>query len=91
MVATAAIDREMEETYGFMEFCNQCLARHYYLDWGDLCEEDKRTNDEAAKTGGRILSAYKIPKKLCIGYADKIWIITEWDRSATTILFPYEY
>lgn len=91
VLATRGIDQEMNETEGFMEFCNRCLTRHYYMDWGDLPEEDKRHNNMALKTGERLLSAYSIPKDLCIGYADKIWIITEADRSATTILFPHEY
>ena len=91
ILATAGIDSEMQDTYGFEAFCNRCVARHYYMDWGDLCEEDKKLNDLAVKTGDRILSAYKIPKDLRIGYADKIWIITEADRSRTTVLFPDEY
>jgi hypothetical protein len=45
---------------------------------------DKELNDLAVKTGERILEAYETSK-------GKIWIITEWDRSATTILFPNEY
>ena len=91
ILATAGIDSEMQDTYGFEEFCNRCLARHYYKDWGDLCDEDKKLNDLAVINGDRILSAYKIPNELRIGYADKIWIITEADKSRTTILFPDEY
>ena len=91
VLATRAIEQEMRETYGFEEFCNRCMARHYYMDWGDISEEDKKLNDMAVKTGDRLLSAYDIPKELCIGYEKKIWIITEADRSATTVLFPSEY
>lgn len=91
VLATSGIDQEMKETEEFMEFCNRSLARHYYMDWGDLCDEDKKRNDIAVKTGERLFSSYNIPKYLCIGYADKIWIIMEADRSATTILFPHEY
>lgn len=89
--ATNGICREAEETYGFRDFCTRCLLRHRSGDWGDLCNEDKLSNDEAIKAGDRIMSAYRIPKRFCIGYEDKIWIITEADRTVTTILFPYEY
>lgn len=62
------------------------LARHARGDWGDLCEEDKGANDTAYRCGeGRILSSYKTKT------GEKIWIITEADRSATTILLPEEY
>ena len=67
------------------------LCRHQNGDWGDICEEDKKLNDEAVKYEGdsdrqqRILSAYELPGN------NKIWIITEWDRSSTCILMPEEY
>lgn len=63
-----------------------CLLKHRSGDWGDLCEDDKRMNDWGVELGGRILSCYHIGKN-----KDKIWIITEWDRSVTTILLPEEY
>jgi len=61
------------------------LARHARGDWGDLTEEDLRANDRALVYGARILSAYNASNSV------KFWIITEWDRSATTILLPEEY
>jgi hypothetical protein len=67
------------------------LQRHASGDWGDICEEDKKLNDEAIAHEGdldrqqRVLSAYVTAKN------EKIWIITEWDRSVTTILLPDEY
>lgn len=60
------------------------LARHLLGDWGDLGPKDKKENDLSVKAGYRIFSAYKTP-------AGKIWIITEADRTATTILLPEEY
>lgn len=65
------------------------LARHVSgNDWGDLCLEDAHANDEALIHGGRLLSAYALKPDL----ADtRIWVITEWDRSTTTILRPEEY
>lgn len=71
----------------------QMLKRHASGDWGCVCDEDKHTNNEALAHGNRILSAYPIdPEKSCTGYGDNcIWIITEADRSVTTILLPEEY
>ena len=61
------------------------LVRHANGDWGDVCKEDWKSNDEALKNGLRLLSEYKLPDDR------RIWIITEWDRSATTLLFPEDY
>lgn len=69
------------------------LSRHVTGDWGCVCDEDKHTNNEALAHGNRILSAYPIdPEKPCAGYGKNcVWIITEADRSVTTILLPEEY
>lgn len=61
------------------------LNRHVSCDWGEVCAEDKQANDDALIHGERILSAYRTAKGV------KIWIITEADRSSTTILLPEEY
>lgn len=61
-----------------------CLWRHVRRDWGDLDPDDKAANDAALVNGARVLSAYKIG-------ARKLWIITEADRSYTTVLLPEEY
>ena len=61
------------------------MARHAAGDWGDLAEEDRRTNDIAIAEGTRLLSAYRLDT------GTKIWIITEADRSSTCILLPEEY
>jgi hypothetical protein len=65
------------------------LARHASGDWGDLDDFDARQNNTAVKEGYRILSAYGV--KTEDGETERIWIITEADRSATTILLPSEY
>lgn len=62
-----------------------CLVRHAGGDFGDVCEEDWAYNEEAVENEGRILSSYHDRNDI------KFWIITEWDRSATTILMPSEY
>jgi hypothetical protein len=60
------------------------LARHATGDWGELCAFDRRQNEIALRDGYRILSSYDFP-------AGRVWIITEADRSITTILLPEEY
>jgi hypothetical protein len=62
------------------------LARHIHGDWGDLGAEDPATNELALLTGKRLLSSYNLPDE-----RSKVWIITEADRSVTTILLPEEY
>ncbi len=54
-------------------------------DSGDLDREDKKANDDALRDDGRLLSAYLSASGV------KFWIITEWDRSVTTLLLPSEY
>ena len=73
----------LEETTTIERF--EALQRHLSKDWGDVCEEDWELNDEAVEMGYRILSAYTTSKGI------KFWVITEADRSATTILLPDEY
>lgn len=64
---------------------SEYFARHHGGDWGDLTDEDKDANEYALISGLRILSAYRLSDEV------KIWIITEADRSASTILLPEEY
>jgi hypothetical protein len=61
------------------------LNRHDRGDWGEVSEEDKRENEFSIQQRFRILSAYTTSA------GDRLWIITEADRSATTILLPDEY
>ena len=63
----------------------QFLDRHASGDWGELDDEDKQENEFSLRNGFRIFSAYTTSG------GDKIWIITEADRSATTLLLPEEY
>jgi hypothetical protein len=60
------------------------LARHATGDWGELCAFDRRQNEIALRDGYRILSSYEIS-------TGRVWIVTEADRSITTILLPKEY
>lgn len=61
------------------------LNRHQSGDWGELCEEDKQVNEDALKDGERIMSVYKS------SVGKKFWVITESDRSCTTVLMPEDY
>lgn len=61
------------------------IGRHTCGDWGNLDEQDKQSNDEALVNGGRLLSSYVDSKGV------KFWIITEADRSVTTVLLPSDY
>lgn len=61
------------------------VRRHLSGDWGDLDAHDAAMNDDALKSGeDRIFSSYKIGD-------EKVWVITEWDRSVTTVLMPSDY
>ena len=74
----------------FAQFVQKSLNRHVKGDWGDVDGEDKQTNDQSLKQGTRLLSVYNDDRFPKHGVA-AIWIITEANRSATTILFPDEY
>lgn len=85
-VMTNGVRAKIELNPSFFSKMIDCLNRHQAGDWGDLDEDDKLMNDRALdkEYPDRILSAYHIGET-------KIWIITEWDRSATTVLLPDEY
>ncbi len=61
------------------------LRRHLSRDWGEVDPEDAAANDRGLIEGGRLLSAYKTAKGV------RLWVITEADRSATTLLLPEDY
>lgn len=86
IVVTRGIAEATTDSDDFDSFVADCLKRYANCDWGDTCEEDAKLNDEALEQGERILAAYEYAKN-----HRKIWIITEWDRSVTTVLFPEEY
>lgn len=76
--ALAALSAAGEEPSGF-------LRRHAHGDWGDLDEHDHIANRQALLDDARVLSAYTL------NTGAKLWVITEWDRSVTTLLLPEEY
>ena len=61
------------------------VQRHANGDWGNICEEDREANEQALLTGSRLMSVYS--SSSCMAF----WIITEWDRSVTTVLLPEDY
>ena len=62
----------------------QGLSRHASADWGELGPEDRHSNSSALRHGGRLFSAYGRKR-------ERFWIITEADRSVTTVLLPLDY
>jgi hypothetical protein len=81
IVATPGALAALEEAN---QTANEFLSRHLQGDWGDLCEDDKTANQEALEQGLRLLSSYTTGHR-------KLWIITEADRSVTTLLLPEDY
>lgn len=80
-VMARGINVKMKEDEKFAQFVMDCYGRYLKQDWGDTCKEDWKMNDYAVKNGNdRIVARY-----------GNIFIITEWDRSVTTILFTHEY
>lgn len=78
---TRGINEEVRRDNDFAAFVTESFKRYVKCDWGDLCKEDKTLNDSAVKNNDdRIVARY-----------NDIYIITEYDRSATTILFTHEY
>lgn len=76
--------RNAHETLSSLDI-NMALQRHQNYDWGEVCAEDWRANNQAVLKGLRVLSAYRS------GTGEKFWIITEADRSVTTVLLPEDY
>jgi hypothetical protein len=76
--ALAALEKSGQNAIGF-------FSRHVRGDWGELPEEDKTENQFGLERGFRLLSSYRTTA------GDKVWVITEADRSVTTLLLPEEY
>jgi hypothetical protein len=68
-----------------MDDISSAMQRHRSGDWGCLCPVDCQTNEDALKNGGRLLSRYRSRDGIVF------WIITEADRSATTLMLPSDY
>jgi hypothetical protein len=89
-VQTQGIAHESNNDPIFARNIQSIFARYTKCDWGDLCDDDKKMNDEAVATGDdRILASYDVPT--ANAETKKVYIITEYDRSVTTVLFADEY
>lgn len=82
IVATPGALRALEES---AEAPLDFILRHASGDWGELDEHDRTENELSLREGFRLLSAYRLKT------GEKLWIITEADRSVTTLLLPEEY
>ena len=88
---------ELLEQAGFSALA--LISRHVHGDWGDCCAEDKTTNELSVQQGMRVMSIYRLvdAERLLQTPLDKrsslptVWIITEADRSVTTLLLPEDY
>jgi len=85
VITSAALVAVLERGPAGLLTAIECLKRHHFGDWGDVSAEDKTANDLALNNEGRLHSAYHIDPEL------DLWIITEWDRSVTTLLLPSDY
>ena len=85
-VHTPLISNRMSEDTKFHIFIATCINRYLCYEWGKISDEEKKQNKYAVENGERIFAAYEYPKT-----KEMIYIITEADRSATTIMFASEY
>jgi len=85
LVMTRGVNDLLADNEEFAKHVHLSLRLHLAGDWGDVCDEDRAANESALQHGERLFSVYQTEG------VPKIWIITEWDRSYTTILFPEEY
>jgi len=83
VVVTSGVNNWIQEDPAAEKFVDDALMAHFAGQWGEICEDDKLENEAALTEGGRLMSVFIDNKK--------IWIITEHDRSVTTVLFPDEY
>jgi hypothetical protein len=90
VVATSPIQSLMSSDLSFHTFIYTSLMRHHDGDWGEVCEEDHESNELALVSDLRLFSVYHCTPEHSV-HGDHIYIITEADRSVTTVLWPGEY
>jgi len=84
LVMTRGVNERVSTDTEFAELVTRSIGRFVNRDWGEMAGEDSSANDWAVDHGERVLASYGTEP-------NKIWIIREWDGSATTILFPDDY
>jgi hypothetical protein len=88
IVATpGALEALKKANQSAMEF----IKRHIQADWGDLCDEDKQQNELAIANEGELEKQNRVISAYTTKLGEKLWVITEADRSSTCILLPEEY
>ena len=90
VVAISSIQSLMLSDLSFHTFIYTSLMRHEAGDWGEIDTDDHESNEMALVTGQRIFSIYECSEAHSF-LGDRIWVITEADRSSTTVLWPSEY
>ncbi len=98
VLASAGIARTVAASDELQHVVQTSLNRHRCGDWGEVDEHDRKANDDAAAMGYRLLSVYRLPSPIEADAGQRgrllqthLWIITESDRSTTTVLWPCEY
>ena len=85
LVATMGVNNRIAESKSFAEHVIEAMSKFTSKDWGNLCDEDKKANDQAVISKDRVSASYG-------EVDDKIWIIKDAGKGASvTILFPDEY
>ena len=90
VVATSSISSLISTDLSFHTFIYTSLMRHEEGDWGEVSKEDQISNELALASGLRLFSVYECSSAHAV-HGDRIWVITEADRSVTTVLWPGEY
>lgn len=92
LLMTRAINEDLQRHPDYAAFLAECFRRHLSNDWGDMPREDKLENAGALINHTRLMSSYNLPPPFRkVMMQEKVWIITEADRSATTVLYPDDY
>jgi hypothetical protein len=86
LVVTRGVNDSIADSAAFAKDVCEALGRFVAGDWGNVDPEDRAENDRALLAGNRLLGSYRAGQA-----QEKIWVITEADRSVTTVLFPDEY
>jgi len=89
VVYTASITNDTFANLYFRVFVLESILKHLNYDFGEICKEDHNANMKAIQDGGRVFSIYLIPENLGLDQ-EKIYVITEADRSCTSALYPHE-
>lgn len=91
IICTASVNADIERKPGYGAEVENCLLRHLSGDWGDLCKDDAEMNNEAIKAEQEGKPTDSLYSSYKLNDGTDLWIITECDRSVTTILYPEEY